>query len=249
MHGHTGLWLPAAPNTTAGQEALREVAERILDLGYDCVMDDTWPWSARLLRLFPDAKVIHTVRDSPEVWWRSWQKIVLTFLPTAASRPYCWLVSWDFIQTAVRDMFGVFAWDAKNLDIAHPLPWVDIPTLKPGVLQDMKDQFISAYKMQEALMRAVTPPDKLLVFNVRQGWDPLCSFLQVAEHCPGGPLPHLNQGAPFDLIQRILLAVCYAYPLLPLVPLLIAVGIFKFLRAACRFLSVSSPAGARDKQD
>ena len=34
------------------------------------------------------------------------------------------------------------------------------------------------------------PREKLLEFNVKQGWDPLCKFLGVA--VPNEPFPHLN---------------------------------------------------------
>uniref|UniRef100_H2ZCA3 Sulfotransferase family protein n=1 Tax=Ciona savignyi TaxID=51511 RepID=H2ZCA3_CIOSA len=36
------------------------------------------------------------------------------------------------------------------------------------------------------------PADKLLQFNVKQGWDPLCKFLEVP--APEKPFPHKNAG-------------------------------------------------------
>ena len=39
-------------------------------------------------------------------------------------------------------------------------------------------------------MRAGLPADRLLVFDVRKGWEPLCSFLGV--DAPDEPFPHLN---------------------------------------------------------
>ena len=36
------------------------------------------------------------------------------------------------------------------------------------------------------------PKDKLLVYNVKQGWEPLCKFLEVKT--PSEPFPHINAG-------------------------------------------------------
>ncbi|WP_308193535.1 sulfotransferase, partial [Nonomuraea sp. MG754425] len=38
------------------------------------------------------------------------------------------------------------------------------------------------------------PPERLLIFDVRDGWAPLCRFLDV-EPPAGEPFPHLNDGA------------------------------------------------------
>jgi len=53
------------------------------------------------------------------------------------------------------------------------------------------------------------PKDKLLVYNVRDGWEPLCKFLGV--DVPDVPFPHKNKGASIyddllkshDILQRM----------------------------------------------
>ena len=44
-------------------------------------------------------------------------------------------------------------------------------------------------------VKAHVPPDKLLVYDVSEGWGPLCKFLGVKE--PVVPLPHLNKKENF----------------------------------------------------
>jgi Sulfotransferase domain len=39
-------------------------------------------------------------------------------------------------------------------------------------------------------VRAAIPPERLLVFDVSEGWQPLCRFLDVA--MPATPFPRLN---------------------------------------------------------
>lgn len=39
------------------------------------------------------------------------------------------------------------------------------------------------------------PPERLLVFNVAEGWEPLCRFLDAS--VPDAPFPHFNKEADF----------------------------------------------------
>lgn len=50
------------------------------------------------------------------------------------------------------------------------------------------------HRHNEQVMRAV-PEDRLLVYDVAEGWEPLCEFLGV--EIPDVPFPHLNQAASF----------------------------------------------------
>jgi hypothetical protein len=43
------------------------------------------------------------------------------------------------------------------------------------------------------------PADQLLVYEVKEGWEPLCDFLGI-ETPKGEPFPHLNDT---DLFQRM----------------------------------------------
>jgi hypothetical protein len=46
------------------------------------------------------------------------------------------------------------------------------------------------------------PPEKLLVFEVRQGWGPLCEFL--GKPVPEQPFPHVNDTQAFkDMVQFV----------------------------------------------
>ena len=56
-----------------------------------------------------------------------------------------------------------------------------------------KDHAIAVYHRHVEEVRRRVPADKLLVFDVKEGWEPLCRFLGVP--IPGGiPFPHLNEG-------------------------------------------------------
>jgi hypothetical protein len=58
-----------------------------------------------------------------------------------------------------------------------------------------KDHVISVYKAHNARVREVIAPDRLLVYHVSEGWEPLCSFLGAA--VPQSPMPKVNERENF----------------------------------------------------
>ncbi len=50
-----------------------------------------------------------------------------------------------------------------------------------------RDSAISAYRRNNEKVRETVPPERLLVFNVADGWEPLCAFLGVP--VPDTPFP------------------------------------------------------------
>ena len=58
-----------------------------------------------------------------------------------------------------------------------------------------RDHAIAVYQAHNAEVRASVPADRLLVFNVAEGWEPLCEFLGVA--VPQTPFPRLNSSGDF----------------------------------------------------
>ncbi len=59
-----------------------------------------------------------------------------------------------------------------------------------------KDKLISVYQAHNARVREVIAPERLLVYEVAEGWRPLCAFLGVA--VPDGPMPKVNSTQEFQ---------------------------------------------------
>ena len=59
---------------------------------------------------------------------------------------------------------------------------------------------MAALEKWEAHVKASVPPDNLLVFECREGWEPLCAFLGVP--VPNEPFPHVNEGAAMQVFMR-----------------------------------------------
>ena len=58
-----------------------------------------------------------------------------------------------------------------------------------------RDDVIAAFERHNAEVIAKIPPERLLVYDVAEGWAPLCAFLDVDE--PDEPFPHVNDRASF----------------------------------------------------
>ena len=58
---------------------------------------------------------------------------------------------------------------------------------------DDRDYMVAAFERHTAEVRRTIPKDRLLVFEVAQGWKPLCEFLDVP--IPSVPFPRLNARA------------------------------------------------------
>jgi hypothetical protein len=143
--------------------------------GYRAAVD--WPacsYYKELMRLYPAAKVILTVRD-PDRWYESaWQTIyqVRRAFPRWAS---------PFLPR-MRRMLGMtdrLIWDG----------------FFQGRFEDRGHAIAAFHRHNEEVKRAV-PAERLLVFEVKEGWGPLCAFLGVPVP-EGKPFPHLNDTEEF----------------------------------------------------
>ena len=61
-----------------------------------------------------------------------------------------------------------------------------------GRFEDM-DYTIGVYQRHNDAVQRSIPPERLLVYEVSEGWEPLCEFLGVA--APSEPFPHVNTSA------------------------------------------------------
>lgn len=141
-----------------------------------------WPacnfW-AELAHAFPDAKVVLTVRD-PDRWWDSISSTLFT---------------------AYRSM-GMPAPPNAPPELPE-MGALLMETTFDGRLED-RDLVLSRFEAHNERVRRGVPPERLLVYQVSEGWGPLCQFLGVA--VPDEPFPHLNEGANFGELMKQLSA-------------------------------------------
>jgi hypothetical protein len=167
---HDALWLALARGESTDWRP-------ILD-GYASSVD--WPatmlWK-ELAAAYPEAKVILTLRD-PERWYESASKTIF-----ARMREYADKLASD---------------DAQSLDPARRghmrmVNTVVVDKAFGGNLD--RDHAIEVFNAHNAEVRRTVPPERLLVYESGQGWDPLCAFLGVP--VPETPYPKVNTADDF----------------------------------------------------
>lgn len=128
--------------------------------------------------LYPDCKFILTERESSEVWFRSWDTLTKSITQPVRYTAGM-LEKIRKYQQYLRWLFSVVNNDDNYLTAPLPLP------------NQNKESSIASYEEHNRRVREVIPEDKLLVYSVKQGWEPLCDFLEV-ENCPSTPFPKSN---------------------------------------------------------
>ena len=58
------------------------------------------------------------------------------------------------------------------------------------------DHALKVYRTHNAEVQAMVAPDRLLTFDVAEGWEPLCAFLGVS--VPDIAVPHTNRSQDFQ---------------------------------------------------
>ncbi len=134
------------------------------------------PFYEDMMEAYPEAKVILTVRD-PGRWYESTRNTIYQMGATASS-PLFTLVSW--LVPRVRNVKRAGA-------IVSDLAWRD---LFGGRFED-RDHAISVFNAWNEGVKRRVPAEKLLIYDVKEGWGPLCAFLGV-EAPVDEPFPHLN---------------------------------------------------------
>jgi hypothetical protein len=165
--GHAQVWEAAARGEPVDWEALFR--------GYRATVD--WPgcdFYQEFLRLHPGAKVILTVRD-PERWYDSARR---TIYYARIAFPG-WITPFVPRMRHLRRMFDRLIWDGKF----------------DGRFED-RAHTIGVFNRHNEEVKQAVPADRLLVYEVKEGWGPLCSFLGVPIP-KGKPFPHLNDAEEF----------------------------------------------------
>jgi Sulfotransferase domain len=146
--------------------------------GFHATVD--WPaarWWREIAAHFPEAKVLLSVRD-PEAWYKSVTDTIYQPMKSPAPDGVPELVRLQSEMARKAILSETF--DNRFEDKAHTIE----------VFQ----------KHNQAVCDAIDPA-RLLVFDVREGWGPLCAFLEVP--VPDEPFPRLNDTATFQAMMRM----------------------------------------------
>ncbi|GAA1255953.1 sulfotransferase family protein [Sphaerisporangium rubeum] len=150
--------------------------------GYEATVD--WPACAywrELAAYYPGAKVLLTVRD-PAQWYESMAATILKRM--------------DPPHTPLGRLAAVVSrWRHSDLDAFDRMTGRAVVARSFGGGPPDRERLIEAFTEHVREVRAAIPADRLLVYEVSQGWDPLCRFLGTP--VPDEPFPRLNDRENF----------------------------------------------------
>lgn len=128
-----------------------------------------WPavsFLPQLIQVFPGARVVLTLRD-PESWYESAEATIFPGLEATAEHP----------DPAIRARSGL----NRRLILEQTFA---------GRYWD-RAFAIQVYEDHVAAVKETVPSDRLLAYQVADGWRPLCQFLGLPE--PDEPFPRRNE--------------------------------------------------------
>lgn len=168
--GHLDFWR----NVANSPEGTQHDWEKVFS-GYTAAVDNPacCVWKD-LMAAYPDAKVLLTLHPKgPEAWYES----TIDTIYFTENR-------WQFKVLEIFTPFG-----RKFGDMSRKLIW---NRMLRGQMFD-RQKAIAQYKRHIEDVKAHVPAEKLLIFTVDQGWEPLCQFLGVP--VPATPFPNVNDRA------------------------------------------------------
>lgn len=138
-----------------------------------------WPGCAfykQLMEAYPEAKVVLSVRD-PERWFESASKTIFT-APRGGLK--------QLLQLLMTPRMWRSVWVVRRI--------LQVQTF--GGKEQNKEHAIAVFQAHIEEVKRTVSPERLLVYDVKEGWEPLCRFLDVP--VPETPFPHVNDSATFQ---------------------------------------------------
>jgi hypothetical protein len=170
---HDALWLALAKGETTDWRPILE--------GYASTVD--WPgvmiWK-ELAAAYPDAKIVLTVRN-PQSWYASAAATIFARMQEAR-------------DAEILRARGV-------ADAIDPIRRRHMAMINAVVVEQSFDgsldeaNAIHMFNAHNDEVRRLVPPERLLVYEVAQGWAPLCAFL--GRPVPATPFPKVNSTDDF----------------------------------------------------
>ena len=153
--------------------------------GYRAIVD--WPGAyfwRELIAAHPDARVILTVRD-PERWYESCLATIFSMRLRMDE---------SLFTRAMVGLLGlVLRRSRQGFRLTDDVIW-------NGTFADRftdREHALRVFSEHNREVEESIPAERLLVFDVKQGWQPLCAFLGVPVP-DGQPFPHVNDAESFQ---------------------------------------------------
>jgi Sulfotransferase domain len=150
--------------------------------GFHSTVD--WPgghFFRELTEAYPEAKVVLSTRE-PVAWEKSFRETIWNM---------CFGESLIRLLSSARAQIDPH-WE-RYLALVDRMFWTGSSAFAPQ--HEEPAHLIAAMERHNEAVERTVAPERLLLWRVDEGWEPLCEFLAVP--VPDEPLPHLNDRATF----------------------------------------------------
>jgi hypothetical protein len=214
--GHDPLWKPLfesyVTNDTHPTDVIDSIVHGLAVAGYTATTDfPSCFLLAELMERFPHAKIILSVRDTPQVWAESFRASVGTIMGQSTRKPF---------RSVFLHKMGPFA------DFLDQHLWRIIEYTDHGRRPTVKSLEQAYIRWIDHVQHSV-PSDQLLIHNAKDGWTPLCLHLNISQDkCPTDiPYPRNNSRATWIIIVFVMCLIADYWPYILIVPSIALVGI------------------------
>ncbi|KAF2764956.1 hypothetical protein EJ03DRAFT_331419 [Teratosphaeria nubilosa] len=134
-------------------------------------------FAEELTEAYPEAKVVLVERDE-DAWFKSFDNAAIKAMEI--EKKNAWPIQ---LLLGPNSVLGQFIQLGDKLVRG---PWRS----DPDDLESLRRNMRSVYQDHNAFVRRITPKERLLEFDLKDGWEPLCRFL--GKEVPNVPFPRLN---------------------------------------------------------
>lgn len=223
-HNHLYRWKEAAIQWKehGNLNRIETLLLEIEDLGYTATLDIPMnAFAIPLAELRPEAKVLLSIRDNEEKWAASVQSL-MELTSFVMARPWNLLPVTQTIEDAVSMSGILFNLEVLETAKTHPqnfvqpLPWYQYQTKISSFEPDRRQGWLDLYNNSRREIESTIDPERLIVFNVKQGWEPLIEFLGIDDQSilDGDlPFPFVNDRASLKIASIVMNALAIGAPL------------------------------------
>ncbi|KAK3676170.1 hypothetical protein LTR78_003920 [Recurvomyces mirabilis] len=170
-----------APETTTSSPYTRAEFDQLLGSWSACVDQPAFVFAEELILAYPEAKIILVERDE-EKWYKSFSETVIAGSASPAI-PYAAVLSPEFLRQYAMQT-DLMAWHVFGVTYPHGTRafWDN-----GHFFDQWRENARATYRQHYENVKRLAPEDKLLMFDLEHGWEPLC------KEVPNVPFPRVNE--------------------------------------------------------
>ena len=188
------FWNKASRGQMTDEDMMQFIKTSKLAASVDFPMSLYWK---DLARLYPNAKVLLNVRD-PVKWFQSVRNTILQIVMLTQT-------SWLGLPFRLMRLDAPIS-PAKFTCFAPTYLGPKYPQGMFGAVLEGEETAVRFFNDWVDQVKSEIPQERLLVFEVKNGWEPLCKFLDVP--VPDEPFPNVNDTVSMQAKLRSMKRFC-----------------------------------------